>query len=165
MIVVADASPLNYLIQIQADELLYKIFGRVLVPTAVMQELRHPRAPERVAAWMSRIPAWIEIRAVESAEDDRLSQLDPGERHAILLAQEAHADVLLIDERQGRIEARRRGIATTGTLGVLLLAGKRGLASPDAHFRRLMSETSFRCSTELREAFIAECSKIGHKLP
>jgi len=41
MIVVADASPLNYLIQIQAEELLHKIFGRVLVPAAVMQELRH----------------------------------------------------------------------------------------------------------------------------
>ncbi len=63
MIVVADASPLNYLIQLHADELLNKIFGAVLVPTAVMQELRHPRAPEAVAAWMSRIPSWIEVRA------------------------------------------------------------------------------------------------------
>jgi uncharacterized protein len=48
MIVVADASPLNYLIQIDSDNLLHELFGRVLVPAAVMEELGHPRAPVMV---------------------------------------------------------------------------------------------------------------------
>src|SRR5271168_485500 len=82
MIVVADASPLNYLIQIQAEELLQRLFGQVLVPHAVMQELRHPRAPEAVAVWISRIPSWIEVRAVATPEDLLLQALDPGEREA-----------------------------------------------------------------------------------
>ncbi len=38
MIVVADASPLNYLIQIDCDPLLARLFGRVFVPSAVMEE-------------------------------------------------------------------------------------------------------------------------------
>jgi predicted nucleic acid-binding protein len=163
MIVVADASPLNYLIQLQADELLNKIFGQVLVPPAVMQELRHPRAPEAVAVWMSRIPPWIEVRAVVSSQDESLQVLDAGEREAILLAQEARADLLLIDERQGRLEARRRGITTTGTLGVLLAAGVRGVANPESLFQRLIAETSFRTTPELRETFIAGCAKISRK--
>jgi len=160
MIVVADASPLNYLIQVQADELLHQVFGQVLVPPAVMLELRHPGAPESVSTWMLRVPSWIEVRAVNSREDENLQLLDPGEREAILLAEEAHAELLLIDERQGRLEARRRGISTTGTLGVLLAAGTRGLADPEPIFRRLISETSFRSTPEVRELFIAECAKI-----
>ncbi len=163
MIVVADASPLNYLIQLQADELLNKIFGAVLVPPAVMRELSHPRAPEAVAAWMSRIPSWIEVRAVVSSQDESLQVLDPGEREAILLAQEARPDLLLIDERQGRLEARRLGITTTGTLGVLLAAGARGVANPEFLFQRLIGETSFRTTPELRETFIAECARIIRK--
>lgn len=47
MIVVADASPLNYLIQIESEELLKKLYGRVIVPTAVIEELAHIRAPPR----------------------------------------------------------------------------------------------------------------------
>ena len=45
MIVVADASALNYLIQIECENLLQRLFGRVLIPVAVIEELRHPAAP------------------------------------------------------------------------------------------------------------------------
>jgi predicted nucleic acid-binding protein len=41
------------------------------------------------------------------------------EREAIQLAEEQHADLLLIDERKGRRQAKQRGLKTTGTLGVL----------------------------------------------
>ncbi len=48
MIVVADTSPLNYLIQIDEVGLLPAIFGQVLLPTAVARELLHPNAPRKV---------------------------------------------------------------------------------------------------------------------
>ncbi len=164
MIVVADASPLNYLIQVESDGLLHTLFGRVLVPAAVMEELRHPRAPETVASWLLRIPSWIEVRPVTASQDESLQVLDPGERDAILLAEEVRADLLLIDERQGRLEARRRGITTTGTLGVLLAAGARGLVNAESAFQRLLSETSFRATPEVRESFLAQSRKQGsHK--
>jgi predicted nucleic acid-binding protein len=159
MIVVADASPLNYLIQIGSDALLHTLFGRVLVPPAVMDELRHPHAPRTVASWLLQVPSWLEVRAVSASLDDSLQVLDPGEREAILLAQETRADLLLIDERHGRLEAGRRGIPTTGTLGVLLAAGARGLLDPESAFQRLVSETSFRAATDVREHFLALCKK------
>jgi predicted nucleic acid-binding protein len=160
MIVVADASPLNYLIQINSDELLQMLFGRVLLPVAVVEELRHPAAPSAVSAWLTRIPNWVEIRTVVSTEDVELARLDAGEREAILLAQQESADLLLIDERRGRQEAKRRGIATTGTLGVLLLAGSRKLADPEVALKRLLAETSFRASPELQQAFISQCKAL-----
>ena len=110
MIVVADASPLNYLIQIECDTLLPKLFGKVLVPAAVIEELRHAAAPAAVGSWLSQAPPWIEVREVTARADTTLELLDPGEREAIQLAQEIHADLLLIDERRGRLEAKRRAI-------------------------------------------------------
>jgi predicted nucleic acid-binding protein len=43
MIVVADTSPLNYLIRLDHADVLPEIYGRVLVPQAVLDELQHPR--------------------------------------------------------------------------------------------------------------------------
>jgi predicted nucleic acid-binding protein len=53
MIVIADTSPLNYLIRLGQSDLLRNIYGRVLVPRAVLTELKHPEAPAEVRAWAS----------------------------------------------------------------------------------------------------------------
>ena len=53
-------------------------------------------------------------------------ELGAGEREAVSLALEVHADLLLIDERAGRKEAEARHIAVAGTLAVLLQASIRG---------------------------------------
>jgi predicted nucleic acid-binding protein len=134
MIVVADASPLNYLIQIESANILHALFGRVLVPAAVMEELRHSRAPSEVKSWLLQIPSWIEVRARAAPPEEALQILDPGEREAILLAQEMHADLPLIDEKQGRLEAKRRGITTTGTLGCCWQRANRACSTPNLSF-------------------------------
>ncbi len=157
MIVVADASPLNYLIQLECENVLQKLFSRVLVPFAVIEELRHPAAPSPVATWVKNFPGWIEVLAIASQPDSALDALDAGEREAIQLALEQRADLLLIDERKGRFEARRRSIATTGTLGVLLAAGRRGLIDTEAAYERLITETTFRASPDVRGRFLRLC--------
>ncbi len=45
--------------------------------------------------------------------------LDPGERAAILLAQELNADLILLDDMKARRIATDRGLAITGILGIL----------------------------------------------
>ena len=52
MIVVADTSPLRYLVVIEHDFLLPKLFGRVLIPPAVADELNHESTPKVVRAWL-----------------------------------------------------------------------------------------------------------------
>lgn len=127
MIVVADTSPLNYFLQIKCESLLPSLYQHVLVPPAVLRELAHPDAPKVVAQWLLHLPDWIEARRTAAPPDAALVDLDPGEREAIQLALEQRADLLLIDERRGRLEAIRRGLATTGTLGVLLAGAQSGL--------------------------------------
>jgi predicted nucleic acid-binding protein len=163
MIVVADTSPLNYLIQIECEAILSVLYKDVLVPKLVLAELCHPEAPAAIHKWLLDIPRWIEVRQTISLPDSNLAFLGPGEREAIQLAQEQHADLLLIDERKGRAEARRRGLATTGTLGVLLAAGERGLVDPAASYQRLSSETTFRVTPELQEVFLQRVREFRKK--
>lgn len=156
MIVVADTSPLNYLIQLECDSLLPQLYRRVVVPSGVMQEMRHPGAPPAVHVWMSHVPAWVDIGSLVSSSDTGLAFLGLGEREAIQLAEEQRADLLLIDDRQGRLEAKRRGLRTTGTLGILLSAGELSLVDPRAAYRRLLTETSFRASAALEAQFLIQ---------
>ncbi len=116
MIIVADTSPLNYPIQIGCDSLLPRIYGEIIVPSGVMQELGHASTPAAVRKWLTCIPVWIDVRLAVSPPDIESAFLGIGEREAIQLAEEQHADLRLMDERKGRLEARRRGLITTGTL-------------------------------------------------
>ena len=155
MIVVADTSPLNYLIQLDSTDELHSLYGRVLVPPAVMQELGDPGAPEAIRHWLLAAPSWIEVREAKEQLDVALTSLDLGEREAIQLARELHADLLLIDERKGRAEAQRLGLITRGTLGILATAGELSLIDAENLFERLLTETTFRCTPQLRANFLA----------
>lgn len=86
MIVVADTSPLNYLIQIACESLLPALYKRVLIPAAVLAELDDVGAPATVKHWLLHVPEWIEVRRTATAPHAALSFLDPGEREAIQLA-------------------------------------------------------------------------------
>jgi predicted nucleic acid-binding protein len=148
IVVVADTSPLNYLIQIECETLLPALYERVIVPTAVMQELAHPRTPSIVRNWAGHSPQWLEVRQVCAPSDAGLTGLDPGERAAIQLAQEVHADLLLMDERMGVKLAKLRGLEVTGTLGVLVTAARKRLVDIDVALAKLQ-ETDFRCTPQL----------------
>ena len=45
MIVVSDTSPINYLLAIGQIEILPKLFGTIVIPVAVMAELKSDDAP------------------------------------------------------------------------------------------------------------------------
>jgi predicted nucleic acid-binding protein len=148
MLVVADTSPLNYLILIEQTAVLPALYTRVLLPPAVVTELGDPEAPEMVRAWVSVLPPWCEKRQPMATPSLELEALGAGEREAIVLAQEARADALLIDEEDGRRAARARALTVTGTLGVLERAAERGLLNlPDVLAR--LRATSFRVRESL----------------
>jgi predicted nucleic acid-binding protein len=50
-LIVADTSPLYYLLLIDHIDLLPRLFKTVFIPDAVHQELLHPAAPPRVREW------------------------------------------------------------------------------------------------------------------
>jgi predicted nucleic acid-binding protein len=99
IVVVADTSPLNYLVQINREDILPALYTSVFVPTAVLEELNHPGAVLAVRRWLELKPSWLIVRAAVSHADPALARLDPGEREAIQLAKQEHADLLLMDEK------------------------------------------------------------------
>jgi len=102
-LVVADTGPINYLVLIGAIEVLPKLFQQVLVPAAVCNELSHADAPPPVRAFISKVPARLEIRPDPDRGDDTAmdAALDEGERAAIALATSIGADLILMDDRAG----------------------------------------------------------------
>ena len=55
-VIVSDTTPLNYLVLIEAIDLLPGIYRRVLIPPAVWVELAQPRTPEPVLKWLPDPP-------------------------------------------------------------------------------------------------------------
>jgi predicted nucleic acid-binding protein len=147
MIVVADSSPLHYLVLIQAADILPTLYTRVLAPQMVIDELRRAGAPGAVAAWIAHPPAWPEVHP-DPPRDPALALLDPGESAALSLALQVHADRLLIDDWDGRAEAQRRHLLVTATLGVLARAHQLQLLDFDVALARL-AQTNFYLSKQL----------------
>ena len=149
IVVVADTTPLHYLVVIGYESLLPALFTKVWIPATVAGELRHERTPVLVRRWAENFPSWVEVRAVDApAATHEVAGLDRGEWEAIELAREIHANLLLIDERAGVMVARAQGFTVTGTLGVLVEAARSGLISIDEALARL-AQTNFRRTPDL----------------
>ena len=155
MIVIADATPLNYLILIDQAELLPRLFDRILIPPAVFEELQHQETPDVVRRWIAGPPSWLQVQALRSVLDPALGFLDAGEREAIALAEELQADQLLLDDADARREAARRNLPFIGTLGVLREAARRELLDLRLVLVQLQ-ETSFFVDPALIESLLDE---------
>jgi predicted nucleic acid-binding protein len=153
MIVVSDASPLNILIRIGCVEVLPSLFGSVVIPPAVAAELSHPATPQPIRQWLSSPPAWLRIQAPAKV-DLTLEFDDAGEREAISLALELHADLLLADDRKARRAAQIRGLVVTGAVGVLESASARSMIDLQAAFAKLRA-TDFIVAQAIIDAALA----------
>jgi len=106
---------------------------------------------------MSRPPAWIDVVQVTANEVASVVEgLDAGERAAI--AERVRADLILIDETEGRAEAVRRNFRVTGTLGVLRAAAEEGLIDVREVVNRL-GATNFYADEGLLERLFGKWLK------
>jgi hypothetical protein len=151
MIVISDTSPIANLAVVGQLDLLRHLYSQVLVPPAVFTEIKrigsdHPavRAIES-SAWIITRPA-----ANQTVVASLKLELDEGEAEAIALALELPADLLLLDERKGRMIAARLGLKFIGLLGVLIAAKQGGwLAQVKSVVDDLRNRAGFWMSDEL----------------
>lgn len=153
-VIVADAGPLIGLARAGLISLLTHLYERVLVPTAVLEELQLDGARPGSAALAGGIEAgWLACEPLAETEDlaSLLLVLDRGEAEAVLLAASRPAHLLLIAERRGRAVARSRGLRVVGTGGILLNARRAGLLaeSLESALERLAA-AGYRLSPALR---------------
>jgi predicted nucleic acid-binding protein len=152
-LVIADTGPINYLLLIGHIDILPALFEGVTLPTAVKEELSHPGAPALVRDWIFAPPPWVEIHEIADTVDDALRHLDRGEEAAILLALELHADLLLIDDREGVAAAEGKGLKVAGTLAILLMAAQHEILDLADAFDRL-KRTNFHYRQEILDRFL-----------
>lgn len=128
MRVICDTSPLILLVKIGRLELLFQLYGQVLVPVSVLDEIRGRSTEETTA-----IESLVENQALEiqrgspEALERVPADLGAGEREAIALAMETEADIVVLDDREGRRVARERDLPVTGTIGILIEARARDM--------------------------------------
>jgi predicted nucleic acid-binding protein len=154
-LVVSDTSPIRALAHLGLLDLLPALYGPILAPPAVAQELLRPRTTLPVVD-LSLVP-FIRVQAPNNSPDLQrlLGLLDAGEAEALALAVEVSASILLIDERAGRAEGTRLGLAVVGTLGALLRAKQRGLVPAVGPLMdRLVNAINFFIAPPLRAAVL-----------
>lgn len=133
---------MRYLIQIEAVDVLPKLFGGILVPSVVLTEMCHPKAPGDVRRWAAEPPPWVTI--IEPEPQPHVARLDPGETAVLNAAIARTPSVLaLMDERAGRREAVRLGLRSTGTIGILHAADQRGMLDFHTALQRLRATTFY----------------------
>lgn len=146
-VVVADASVLIALTQIDQLSLLQKLFGQILVPPAVTREVT-PSLPE--------LPGWIQTRALLRPPDVLVlkASLDPGETEAIGLALQTKADRIILDDLRARHLAKNLGLAVAGTAGVLFAAKQRGFITAVRPLLDTLRARGFRLRKEVYEEIL-----------
>ncbi len=120
MIVVADSSVLIGLSSIGCLSLLRDRFPKgILIPKAVWTEVVE-QGGERIGAHQVASADWISTHDIMNHDMAKLlaREIDEGEAQAIVLAHELEANIVLLDEREGRRMAKQLGLNVLGTIGV-----------------------------------------------
>jgi hypothetical protein len=129
VIIVSDTTPLSELAKIGKVALLSNIFGKVIIPDEVANEIAAANNSLVTAVLLQKHN--FELRSVSNPQKVldlfHNTKLDLGECAAILLAEELQADQLLIDDLAARKEAQKRGLPMIGTVGILVIAKQQGL--------------------------------------
>jgi predicted nucleic acid-binding protein len=151
MRVIVDTSAFIALDRIGQVDLLRQLFGSVVRPQAVLDELlaggdAHPLSTSLTGA------DWIETEPNPKSSSLR-PELGRGETAAITLAYESQADLIVLDDLQARLVAAGLGIRVTGTIGILLAARKNGFGPAVDEALRMLEAAGFRMSAELMAAF------------
>ena len=153
MLIVSDTSPIINLAAINHLYLLPDLFGQIIIPQMVYQEIVIDGAGEPGSDDI-QTAQWVKIQNCTNQDliNTLSHELDPGEAEAIALAIELNADYLLIDEKDGRQKALDYHLKPLGVLGILLRAKEARLISAISPLMdRLRSEAGFHIHQSLYE--------------
>jgi predicted nucleic acid-binding protein len=160
---VSNTSPILNLAIVGHLSCLHRQFEHVSIPLAVRDELRVEEDLPGCHAVREAIAAgWLRV---EEARNHALvsvlqRELDTGEAEAIALAVQQGAEVVLMDEREGRRIAKSLGLKVAGVLGILLRAKHEGhLESVHSALAQLQAQVGFRIAPDLLAHVLREAGE------
>jgi uncharacterized protein len=122
VIAVADSSPLIILARIGCFDLLNKLFSPLYISSEVRQEVVVLGAGLPGSTEVEKAE-WIEVKNLKNQADLLAAQkkfaLGLGELSTILLANEIHGGIALLDDYNARKLAKDEGLQVRGSVGIL----------------------------------------------
>ena len=162
MIVISDTSPITNLAAIGQFDLLHLLYNEVWIPNAVWDELnasgkRWPGSSEvETSIWIKRSSVSNQSLLTALTRD-----LDQGEAESIVLALEKKADLILLDEKEGRRVAQRQGLFVLGTVGILIEAARKSyIHQLRPQLEALRQTAGFYLSDELFQAVLEKAGEL-----
>ncbi len=156
--IISNTTPILSLLKIDKLDLLKELYGKVIVPLAVYQEIEKGKEKPYYKDLTSL--DWIEIQNIKNLNTiEYLIDLDDGEAEVLILAKETNADLVILDEIMGRRYAKQLELNLTGTIGVLLKAKEKGLI---LSIKNLMTELENK-GTWLNPKLISKVLKIANE--
>lgn len=143
-IVIADASPLIILQNIQELSLLQILFGELIITQEIKEEFGFD------------LPDWIKVIEVQDKTRQAVLNLtlDKGEASSIALCLEIPKSLLIIDEKKGRRIAKDLRLNVIGTLGIIVKAKESGLISSVKDLIEKLEKANFYISPSLKANII-----------
>ena len=162
---VSNTSPVLNLAIVGRLSLLREQFREIMIPPAVLEELRvgedlpgSQNVREAIDGGWLRVKEMKDRPLVQVLERD----LDRGEAEAIALALKVKAEWVLLDEREARKIAKDLGLKVTGILGILLRAWREGeLPSLQGEMEALRERAGFRIGPELFAELVKQSGERG----
>lgn len=158
MEVVANASPLIGLANINKFFLLKELFTRVYIPEAVYQEVvidgEGKAGADETKKGLKK--EWIKKKSISDvlAVEALSGLLGDGEAEAIVLAKELNIEMILLDDLGARDEAHLLRLKVTGTIGILQLAAKKGFSIDLRKELDALRDKEFRISDDLYQKIL-----------
>lgn len=156
--VIADASTLIGLSRIEQLDLLSALYGEVLIPPSVYDEVvsESKRGSQEI-----KTAKYLKVEKVTDRRgvDLFLAYLGRGEAEVLTLSKEKKAQLILMDEKKARKAARRAGFEVIGVLGLLLTAKHRRLIQAVRPFVEELMKQGFRLSKKVAERALREADE------
>lgn len=159
MLVVSNSSCLIGLSRIKKLHLLNDLFGKIFIPQEVYKDVAVKGKDKSGAREVEKAKGiWIEVKDVKDKLGVQLllTELDPGEAEAIVLAKELEANLVIIDEEKAANVAMVAGLRVIGTVGILILARKVGKLDNLKVVLDQLIENRFRLSEEVYQRALRE---------
>jgi predicted nucleic acid-binding protein len=152
--VIADASGLIALQQIEELSLLEKLFGEILIPPAVARE---------VAPGLASLPPWIQVCALGKTANERVlaANLGAGETEVLGLALEREDAWLILDDAPARRLAGALSLKVLGTAAVLLQAKQASLIPRVRPLLDALLANGFRLSPKVYQTILAAAGETA----
>jgi len=147
--IISDTSCFIVLTNIGELELLQKTYGQVITTAEVAAE------------YGDVLPAWVKIEIPSDKTRQHILelQLDKGEASAIALALENPDSTIILDDYKARRVAEQLGLDTTGTIGVIIKAKKKGIISSVKPYFTKLKTTGFHLSADLENTALKEAGE------